>query len=144
MTTTYSAASSLNDAIGIFRSIALDAFNQGQSDALSTRGAQQTEAAWEQQKSKGKAAMQTALDQIAHADSLDSARQGRDEFDDLMTTAKSVSGQITTTMADTSGASNDQLARNGLIAALAATLQSIANLAPACDWDKAASSSSSG
>ena len=144
MTTTYSAVGSLADAIAKFKSIALDSFNQGQSDALATKAAGQSDAAFEQQKSKGKAAMQSALDQIAHADSLTSASNGRDEFNSLMTAAGSITTQIGSTMALTGGTSSDQNARNGLVAALAAALEGIANLAPACDWDKAPSSSSSG
>jgi hypothetical protein len=60
----------LTDAIDAFRSLALTSFNAGRTDALSGQVAGQSDAAWEQKKSKGKAQMQSALDQLAHADTM--------------------------------------------------------------------------
>jgi hypothetical protein len=143
---------SLDTALANFHQLAVESFIEGlklaytQQPAADPNPTQHAKnlAVWDAEKSKGKAQMASALQQLVQADVMLKEAKARSSYASLVDLISATNAALTTLMTTTGGATAEQQARAQLIAAHAAFLQSLASIAPLALWQKAPSGSANG
>jgi hypothetical protein len=135
----------LKQALEIFRGVAKQAFTDAYNDALAPKptndpndpaGSARALAAWEAGVAKAKGQLASALQQLVQTDVMLSEALGRQSYRSLVDLILNTKTALEGLVKNTVGVPADLHARSELIAADAALLQALANIAPLVLWQK--------